>query len=74
MLKVQYKTREEREQILANNVGLYLIEEQNITEGNFLIFSDKPNEHIEVTVATKEDYNILENRIKTLEDTVLNKG
>lgn len=74
MLKVQYKTPEEREQILANNIGLYLIEEQNITEGNFLIFSDKPNEPIEVVVATKEEYNILDNRIKTLEDAILNKG
>ena len=39
-LKVQYNDTEERERILREYAHLILIEEQNITEGNFLIFSD----------------------------------
>lgn len=38
----QYNNEEEREQIINKNSTLTLIEEQNITEGNFLIFSDDP--------------------------------
>lgn len=38
--KYQYDSVQEREQILEENKNLYLIEEQNIHEGDFLIFSD----------------------------------
>lgn len=44
--KFQYTTDEEKTTILNNNKDKILIEEQNITEGNFLIFSDvKPVEN-----------------------------
>lgn len=44
--KYQYKDDTERQSILNKNKNKYLIEEQNITEGNFLIFSDiKPLEN-----------------------------
>lgn len=44
--KFQYTTNDERATILNNNKDKILIEEQNITEGNFLIFSDvKPIEN-----------------------------
>lgn len=36
----EYKTNEERESIITEHSDLCLIEEQNITEGNFLIFVD----------------------------------
>ena len=39
---VEYSNLQERQNIIAENSHLILIEEQNITEGNFLIFSDKP--------------------------------
>ncbi|PKL00077.1 MAG: hypothetical protein CVV56_08155 [Tenericutes bacterium HGW-Tenericutes-1] len=43
--KIQYNTQEERNVIVNKNLSLFLIEEQNITEGNFLVFSDlKPLE------------------------------
>lgn len=42
IFKKQYITVDEKEQILKNHRHLVLIEEQNITEGNFLIFSDEP--------------------------------
>lgn len=38
--KYEYKDTVEREDILVKNKELFWIEEQNITEGNFLIFSD----------------------------------
>ncbi|MCI1615971.1 hypothetical protein [Heyndrickxia oleronia] len=42
--KFQYSTPQERERILEDNASKILIEEQNIAEGNFLIFSDAPIE------------------------------
>jgi len=47
--KYQYTTQIERENILNSNLQLFLIEEQNIKEGNFLIFTDI--EPIETTVS-----------------------
>ena len=38
--KYKYKNKEERDSILIEHSNLFLIEEQNITEGNFLIFTD----------------------------------
>ncbi|WP_128102777.1 hypothetical protein [Paenibacillus sp. DCT19] len=38
----QYTNEEERSRVLDQNSHLILIEEQNITEGNFLVFSDVP--------------------------------
>lgn len=58
--KVQYtKTTGDglpaRDDALTENSSLYLIEEQNITEGNFLIFQDtKPVPTVEQTVGTLE--------------------
>ena len=43
--KIQYITIEERNTIVSENANLFLIEEQNIKEGNYLIFTDiKPIE------------------------------
>lgn len=39
--RIQYQNQDERQSIIDNNVDKYLIEEQNITEGNFLIFTDE---------------------------------
>lgn len=36
----QFNSLEEREQLIIEHSGKYLVEEQNITEGNFLVFSD----------------------------------
>lgn len=42
-LKVQYKSLEQREELLEEYKGMYLIMEENIVEGNFLVFTtEKP--------------------------------
>lgn len=41
-MKFQYTTLEERELIIQNNKDKYLISDQVIVEGNFLIFADDP--------------------------------
>ncbi|OLN21911.1 hypothetical protein BTO30_12495 [Domibacillus antri] len=38
--KVQFETEEEKQQIIFNKSAMFLIEEQRLFEGNFLIFSD----------------------------------
>lgn len=43
-LKIQYHSQQERENIINEHSSLILLEEQNISEGNFLIFSDSPIE------------------------------
>lgn len=38
---MQYNTDTDRQNVLDANKDKFLIEEQNITEGNFLIFTDE---------------------------------
>lgn len=38
--KIQYTTSDERQTIINQNKDLFLVEEQNISEGNYLIFDD----------------------------------
>lgn len=40
LTKVEYRNLEERQLAIEANVDKFLVEEQNITEGNFLIFSN----------------------------------
>lgn len=40
--KHQYTSEVEREELLLGNADKRLIEEQNISDGNFLIFTDEP--------------------------------
>lgn len=40
--KFQYKNEQERQDILNENVHMTLVEEQNITQGNFLVFLNIP--------------------------------
>lgn len=42
--KYEYETEEDRQGLIAlyQGQGLILIEEHNITEGNFLVFSNEP--------------------------------
>jgi len=61
ILKVEYKNEKERTTLLSIHSDLILIEEQNITEGNFLIFSD--------TIPEKEVIytNVPEGKIEEME-------
>ncbi|WP_144869664.1 hypothetical protein [Paenibacillus sp. FSL M8-0142] len=40
-VKKQYNSLEERSLIIEEHANLFLVEEQNITEGNFLVFADE---------------------------------
>lgn len=47
--KYEYTTQEERTSILESNQDKYLIEEKNIREGNFLVFTDVKPLEVEIT-------------------------
>ncbi len=53
--KIQYTDSTDRQSKIDTNKDKILIEEQNITEGNFLIFTDTPR---------------LEDQVKDLKNTV----
>lgn len=42
--KYEYKTAAERDALIQEHSNLVLVEEQNITDGNFLVFVDAPEE------------------------------
>lgn len=69
--KIQYHNAKDREEIINNNKDKHLVEEQNITEGNFLIFSEEPPTkeiiYVEVPEGELKSY---ENRIIDLELTI----
>lgn len=73
IIKIQYQNETDRDGIIALNTDKSLIEEQNITEGNFLIFTDTPR--VEEQVAQlKEDNLILMDVLATLYEDMLAKG
>lgn len=45
----EYTTEQERENIINSNTDKYLIEEKNIREGNFLVFTDVKPLEVEIT-------------------------
>ncbi|WFA10324.1 hypothetical protein [Tissierella sp. Yu-01] len=66
-ITVSYENMQDRESLYQyyKNAGYVLIEEHNITEGNFLIFDTKPNQPVE-NVPSEED--ILKAQNKALAD------
>lgn len=70
-VKHEYIDFSSRDLIIGENSNLYLIEEQNITEGNFLIFSDtlipeeRPETEVERLAREKQE---LENQLLLLEN------
>lgn len=64
LYKYQYETEEEKQDILSANTDKRLIEVQNITEGNFLIFSDQPIEKEVVYI------NVPQNEIEALKQSI----
>ncbi|WP_297425776.1 hypothetical protein [Clostridium sp.] len=65
--KYEYKNQDERELIINNHSDLFLREEQNIAEGNFLIFVDSQT-HIQDQIT--EDLN---GRISDVSDYLQNE-
>lgn len=69
-IKIQYSNLEERENIISENLTLFLIEEQNVSEGNFLVFSDMPLEkEIVYTQVPKEDFQALQSNVTEVAET-----
>jgi len=64
--KFEYETQTERRQILDDNQNLFWIEEKNIIDGNFLVFSDIPI--IKNIPDSKPSYEELENQVLLLTD------
>lgn len=61
-LKIQYFNEEERQNIIDDNSSLFLIEEHNILEGNFLLFSDTE------PIRELSEIEVLKNTILELSD------
>lgn len=60
LFKVQYSNQINRQTVLDANADKILIEEQNITEGNFLIFTDTPRLEEQIqNISNNTDYLVL---------------
>ncbi|MGM0971695.1 MAG: hypothetical protein ACQEW2_02425 [Bacillota bacterium] len=72
LIKLQYKTDEERKSLIDSHSNLYLIEEQNIIEGNFLIFSENkpPEKEILYVNVPQQDFENLKTKIETTQEAV----
>lgn len=71
--KIQYTDQADRQAKIDANKGKILIEEQNIIEGNFLIFSDTPR--LEDQVAQlKQDNLILMDAVATIYEDMAKAG
>jgi hypothetical protein len=65
LLKYQYSSEDEKKSILQENAGKFLIEEQHLITGHFLIFTDVAT--IETEVSTiKERLTLSESAIDFL--------
>jgi len=58
LYKYQYLNGLERDRILTDNPDKRLLEVQNITEGNFLVFTDEP--------VVPDEYTVLSGQVGTL--------
>lgn len=73
LYKFQYQNEEDRTNILANNTDKILIEEHNLFEGNFLIFTDTPRIEEQI-IALKNDNLILMSALAQIYEDMLAKG
>ncbi|MBG9692643.1 hypothetical protein ABD91_17810 [Lysinibacillus sphaericus] len=65
--EIQYHSQEERQNIIETNKSLFLIGERNITEGNFLIFSDeRPKPPVVMVTVPKEEFDAVKEENKEL--------
>jgi len=71
--KFKYENKEERDSIIKEHSNLILIEEQNITEGNFLIFTDiQPEQSEEIQDLNTRINDITEYLSSSDETTITN--
>lgn len=64
--KHQYFTDDERQQLLSAYADKVLVEEQNVIEGNFLIFADEPRIYETILTPTEQRIRQLEQLIADL--------
>lgn len=68
----EYKDQAERERILAENVGKFLVEERNIIDGNFLVFTGElPTPTVVYVTIPKEEYDALSSETAALNLAVI---
>lgn len=70
----QYESEEQRGSLIATHSDKTIIEEQNIAEGNFLIFSDNPEEDTKLIVYVnlpEKDFIALKKRQDATENALL---
>lgn len=70
---IQYNSIEQRDSIILEFSNLTLIEEQNITEGNFLVFSDNPSEdrnNIIFSNIPQNEFDIQKNKLAQQEQQI----
>ena len=71
--RIQYSDLSDREEKIKQNNDWFLVEEQNIIEGNFLIFSDVPIEPVKETIYTnipEEEYESLKREAQATQEAV----
>lgn len=69
--KVEYASLDERQILIATHNDKYLLEEQNIKEGNFLIFTDKKPTEIEIEEIKKDVKEVAVTTAYILEDSAM---
>jgi len=80
LYKIQYIDQSDRQTVLDANTDKILIEEQNIAEGNFLIYSDTPSLEVQIAqlkednLIIREDSLILMDVLATMFEVMLEKG
>ncbi|MBC2579683.1 hypothetical protein [Clostridium sp. DJ247] len=71
--KVQYTDQEDRTIKIEENKNMFFVGEQNITEGNFLLFSDTPpqppTEVIEITI-NESDWKELKQKQELMQKAI----
>jgi hypothetical protein len=69
--KIQYSNISERNTIIEENSNLILVEEQNIKEGNFLMFSDVPVEREIIFInAPKEEFDNFKTQLEASQEAI----
>lgn len=71
IIKVQYSDHADRQSKLDANKDKFLVEEQNITEGNFLVFSDAKSIEEQVVQLQKDNLILMDALAMTYEEVVM---
>lgn len=69
----QYKTQDEREKLLKEHIDKTVIMESNISDGNFITFSDAPLEDVKEIIYTTlplVEFEDIKNQLKATQEAV----